>query len=346
MRVLIRADASISIGTGHIMRCLTIAKELKRRGATVHFVCRRLPGDLCDYIESKDFPVNRLYSCLNGTEEFDFENDANAVIEILQNQSNPELLIVDHYLIDERWEKLVRPYVQRLMVIDDLANRRHECHILLDYNIHENYANRYDALVPKQCKKFLGPNYVILKPEFLRFSGYQRKRKGRVKRILIFFGGTDPTNETEKALKAIQYIQQDTLLNVAIDVVVGVINPNKERIKRYCHKIDNMRVFENVSNMAQLMAKADLALGGGGITNIERMYMKLPTIAVSVADNQTKVLEYLGQEGYVKYLGPASNVDVNDWIVALKEAIPQGLNVKYYDFKHQHNNFWREIFKI
>jgi UDP-2,4-diacetamido-2,4,6-trideoxy-beta-L-altropyranose hydrolase len=181
-KILIRTDASVQIGTGHVMRCLTLADELRGRGAEVIFVCREFDGNLCGYIEEKGYIVHRL-PVSDATEQgdqnieiglkhtawlgADCQTDVEQVEEIIKDlESPPDWLVVDHYALDERWEECLRSYCKKIMVIDDLADRPHNCDLLLDQNFYENLESRYDGLVPPQCKKFLGPKYALLRPEF------------------------------------------------------------------------------------------------------------------------------------------------------------------------------------
>src|SRR5690606_26558309 len=133
------------------------------------------------------------------------------------------------YSIDIQWELKLRTYVNRIMVIDDLANRRHDCDLLLDQNLYENMEQRYMGLVPETCKLLLGPRYALLRPEFREARKKLRPRDGTVRRILIFFGGTDPTNETLKAIEAVRLLNCS---DIEVDVVVGAKNPHRDLIKK------------------------------------------------------------------------------------------------------------------
>jgi UDP-2,4-diacetamido-2,4,6-trideoxy-beta-L-altropyranose hydrolase len=192
------------------------------------------------------------------------------------------------------------------MVIDDLADRRHECDLILDQNYFQKNMQRYDQLVPAYCKKVLGPQYALLRPEFLEESKKTRERDGTIRNILIFFGGSDPTNETEKALHGIRILNQADL---HFDLIVGSSNRNKEKIKNACRSILNVTFYEQVSNMASLMAKADLSLGAGGTSTWERCYLALPSIVIVVAKNQEKVATALEDAGAIWNLGWHSRVD-------------------------------------
>ena len=296
---IIRTDSSVQIGTGHVMRCLTLADGLREDGAEVVFVCREFDGNLCDYIEEKGYIVHRLP--VSNVQEHNIEGnlkhaawlgagwqtDAGQVEEIIKGLGAPfDWIVVDHYALDERWEGYLRLYCKKIMVIDDLADRVHGCDLLLDQNFYENLESRYDNLVPPRCKKLLGPKYALLRPEFREARKNLRKRDGHVKRIMVFFGGSDPSNETTKALEAICMLNRP---DIAVDVVVGSANPNKDKINKLCSAMTNVTYHCQVSNMAKLMADADLFIGGAGSTVWERCCLGLPSLIISTASNQDAI---------------------------------------------------------
>jgi UDP-2,4-diacetamido-2,4,6-trideoxy-beta-L-altropyranose hydrolase len=368
MKVFIRADASTQIGTGHVMRCLTLAGDLKQLGMEVSFICRVLPGNLCDYIESKGFKVYRLKAETDLAKEKYWEwlgknwlEDARRTRKILLNESidlsdmnnidrqapflneqykegenitnissriTAEIfadakdsklssnlnLVVDSYALDSKWARYLRPYVNKIMIVDDLANRPLDCDLLLDQNYYKNLESRYDGLVPSHCRKLLGPKYALLRPEFHQAKKNLRKRDGKVRRILVFFGGSDPTNETVKALEAIKLLNRQ---EIAVDVVVGAANLCREEVKELCNQMPNTTYHCQVENMAELMAAADFAIGAGGATTWERLYLELPMIVIAVAENQVEMLEALGEAGVVKYLGLWHGIAVDDIYINL-----------------------------
>jgi UDP-2,4-diacetamido-2,4,6-trideoxy-beta-L-altropyranose hydrolase len=326
MHLIIRADASVQIGTGHVMRCLTLADELRRRGAEAIFVCREFAGNLCDYIERKGYIVHCLpvqggqnvetaskHAAWLGA---DWQADAMQVEEIIKDHNTyPDWLVVDHYALDERWERYLRSYVKKIMVIDDLADRRHDCDLLLDQNFYENLESRYEDLVPSGCKKLLGPKYALLRPEFREARKNLRKRDGFVKRIMIFFGGSDQTNETTKALEAISMLNRP---DIAVDVVVGSFNRHRKVIEQIASDLLDCTCHFKVEDMAALMAGADLAVGAGGTTVWERCVLGLPSLVTTVAENQGKTVSDMAESGYLLFLGRSESVSVDSLYRALE----------------------------
>jgi UDP-2,4-diacetamido-2,4,6-trideoxy-beta-L-altropyranose hydrolase len=301
------------------MRCLTLADELRKSSADISFVAREMPENLCESIERKEYQFHQLPKSAGKPEDRDWEVDAQETQVALQRHgSDPDWLIVDHYLLDERWEQRVRPFVRKIMVIDDLANRRHACDILLDQNLFRDMTTRYEKLVPAECKLFLGPRYALLRPEFRNALKSLRHRDGMVRRILISFGGSDPTNETKKALDALSRID---LPGVAVDVVVGSLNPHKEMIRRMSARMPNVTYHCQVQNMAQLMVDADLAIGAGGTATWERCSLGLPCVMIVIADNQAGIADAVAAEGAAVNLKWYDNVSVAILVETLTRII-------------------------
>ena len=331
MMAVIRADASTSIGSGHVMRCLTLAYRLKKeKNAKVVFVMRVLPGNLIGVVEKQGFevlkllPANQKYS-LNGYGLWltvPMEVDAQQTIEVLQHYlqehscDSVDRLIVDSYALDEQWEQVLHPYCNEIMVIDDLANRRHDCDILLDQNFYLNKDIRYVGLVPEHCKMLLGPEHALLREEFYEAKKHLRKRDGTIKNILVFYGGSDLTNETEKAIKALVQLH-DEGYSFTADVITGVSNFRREKIEKICSKYHFLHYYCQVSNMAEFMNKADLMLGAGGSTTWERLYMELPALVTAVAENQIQGCRDCSQAGLIDYLGESEKVTVDVIVNAL-----------------------------
>ncbi|MEC1715541.1 UDP-2,4-diacetamido-2,4,6-trideoxy-beta-L-altropyranose hydrolase [Schinkia azotoformans] len=322
MQILIRADASTEIGSGHIMRCLTLADMLRKEGATVYFVCRELKGHLCRLIEAKGYHCLRL-SHLKPT--FDQQKDAQETLCLLEfNGLKFDIVIIDHYLIDSLWEQAVRTAIPNIMVIDDLANRKHDCDILLDQNYFKSFEIRYDDLVPTGCNKLLGLKYLLLRPEFYEENTVNDKKCNPIQDLLIFYGGSDPTNETVKVLEALDQIK---LTDLSIHIVVGLSNANLKLIENRCRD-RNFHFYVQIDYLGQLMKKVDLALGAGGVTMWERCYLGLPSIITVVAENQKASTEAAAEYGAVWNLGWHENVKVSNLVDTINNAIknPDALN--------------------
>lgn len=307
MIIFFRTDASLQIGSGHVMRCLTLASELRQRGAEVSFVCRELPGHLIGLIEDRGISVSRLLQATTGYDAqsddvahaawlgVSWEQDAAETVAALEHRK-PDWLVVDNYAIDRRWEEVVRSRVGKIMVIDDLADRPHDGDLLLDQNPYRGMETRYDHLVSTSCRKLLGARYALLRDEFAVARGKLRRRDGMVRRVLVFFGGVDATNETEKVLIALDGVSGR---HFEVDVVVGSGNQQGEEIARFCSARDGFHYHCQVDNMAELMAAADLAIGAGGTTMLERCALGVPSIVTPVASNQEALCRDLSDAGII-----------------------------------------------
>jgi UDP-2,4-diacetamido-2,4,6-trideoxy-beta-L-altropyranose hydrolase len=308
MNIIFRTDASINIGTGHVMRCLTLADELRLKCTDINFICREEPGNMISYINNRGYKVHLLPG------EIDIEKGRKLTKEILSKyETKSDWLIIDHYDIDISYESSLRDHVKKIMVIDDLANRRHDCDLLLDQNYIEN-EDRYNVLVPENCIQLLGPEYAILRPQFQKARENLRKRDGGVNRILVFMGGSDPQNVTSKVLRAIHMLERS---DIAVDVVVGNLSPYHDEIKTLTSNIPNTICHHNVDNMAELMLSADLCIGAGGTTTWERCCEGLPTITLVLAENQKDISGSLAKEGALINLGWYHGVTENN----IKEII-------------------------
>lgn len=228
---------------------------------------------------------------------------------------------MDHYALDAGWERELRPDVGRIMVIDDLTDREHDCDLLLDQNLRDPDAPHYAGLVPRGCRLLLGPRYALLRPEFQAARARLRDRHGPARRVLVFFGGIDATNQTDKVLKAFELLRRDDLI---ADVVTSSRNPRADQIREQCRKMKNVHFHGDVGDMAGLMSEADLSIGAGGTAVWERCALKLPTLAWPVAENQSEQLHMLARNGAVCFPDPASIQEPDGLAVHINALLNNG----------------------
>jgi UDP-2,4-diacetamido-2,4,6-trideoxy-beta-L-altropyranose hydrolase len=325
MIVAFRVDASLEIGTGHVMRCLTLARALTDSGAICRFLCRTHIGNLIARIQEAGFAVTPFASDQESANPkpmaadpdapphsswlgADWRTDAEQTIAALENE-RADWLIVDHYALDARWERQLRNNCRRLMVIDDLADRRHDCDLLLDQNIGRQ-ADDYRTLTPSLCRTLIGPQYALLRPEFAKLREFSLRRRvaAEVKTILITMGGVDRDNATGQVLQALMECGLPN--DVTVNVVMGSTAPWIEEVHALAARTPwPTNVLTDVHNMAQLMAESDLAIGAAGSTSWERCCLGVPTILLSLADNQRHVakgLERIGAAIYARSVGSGS----------------------------------------
>lgn len=330
--IYFRTDASIDIGSGHVMRCLTLAEALQREGHHCLFICRNHEGHLAHFIMQKGFEYHLLNSAdqskMFKTDEprlthsnwlgVSWQTDAQQTLEVVAHKP-PDWLIVDHYALDAKWEHQLAEAVGQIMVIDDLADREHECTVLLDQNLGRDYAD-YKQLIPSNCKMLIGPKYALLRPAFaeLRPGSLERRRSQGLKRILISLGGVDRTNMTSEVLEALikSALHEDTEL----DIVMGGAAPHVESVKKQASQLPyQTTVSIDVNDMAERMSRADLAIGAAGVTAWERCCLGLPCILLTLAENQVSGTQALVKSGAAVSL--EKNIPLNSSLPSLLESL-------------------------
>jgi UDP-2,4-diacetamido-2,4,6-trideoxy-beta-L-altropyranose hydrolase len=295
------------------MRCLALANMLAERGANVVFICAKETGDLCDQIEEAGFVVARLPA--DEARRTRWQQDAEESLEALRLLGfAPDLLVVDQYSLDARWERTLRSSARRILVIDDLADRMHDCDVLLDPNLHDSPESRYARLVGEKTRTFIGPQYALLRPEFERIVPHMRDQG--VRRLLAFFGGSDPSNEALKIIRALRELAEKAPRTV---LVLGPINPQAESIRRAAAGLLEVEVIGATTEMARLMMEADLALGTCGGAAWERCLLALPALVVITAENQRDDARILHSMGAVRNLGDAAHIGESGWARAIAE---------------------------
>jgi len=323
--VAIRVDAGLQIGTGHLMRTLTLADALRQKGARVRFVSRDLPLHLRQMLEGKghefiELPAGPVTEVAGDLAHSHWLNvcqvrDAEDTREALSDESW-EWLVVDHYALDARWECPLRACAHRLLVIDDLADRTHDCDMLLDQNLYPDMERRYIGKVPVTATLLLGPRYALLRDEFPRLRSVRATREGRVGRVLVILGGNDTHNHTRTVIHGLAQLPAPA---PAVDIVIGLQHPALEEIKELCRRHD-FRLHVQTRDVAELMDAADLAIGAGGSTSWERCCAGLPTVCITQADNQVPIARGLEASGAIVNLGDGGALSaekIRDAVVAL-----------------------------
>ncbi len=296
MQIAFRTDASLQISTGHVMRCLTLADALAERGAQSTFICRPHAGHLMDLIQQRGHtakvlsPADDAYTAPEDPSHAkwlgtDWASDAAQTQHALGEQVL-DWLVVDHYALDRRWEQAMRPYTRRIIAIDDLADRPHDCDLLLDQNLGRQ-AKDYAGLLSRHTQTLIGPAYALLRPEFAQWREHslQRRAQPQLKNLLITMGGVDQANVTGQVLTALTLRELPT--DLRITVVMGPTAPWLAQVQAQSVAMPcPIQVLAGVSNMAQLMAESDLCIGAAGSSAWERCALGLPTLILILAANQ------------------------------------------------------------
>ncbi|MBE0417166.1 MAG: UDP-2,4-diacetamido-2,4,6-trideoxy-beta-L-altropyranose hydrolase [Coriobacteriia bacterium] len=340
-RVAFRVDSSLAIGTGHLVRCLTLAEELRRQGCECVFVCRDLTGARLDAVRERGFalvelpapeaPASAQSSLPEGVAHagwlgVDPETDAEQSAEALRRRGGVDRLVVDHYALDASWESPMRALALRILAIDDLADRPHDCDWLLDQNLGAS-PDDYARLTPGRCKLLLGPEYLLLREGFATRRPAAPRPAEPPRWLLVYFGGSDLTGETPKALEALAGLAASAVYPERIDVILPAEGPLRDRALSIAPSLPGLVLHDHVEDMPSLMASADLALGAGGTSAWERAYLGLPSLTVIVAENQHVPASALAEAGGSRLLGSSEAVTAEDVERALEEAFaePEGL---------------------
>lgn len=323
MNLVFRTDASLDIGTGHVMRCLTLAGALREQGATCRFICRALPGNLIVRVREAGFAVTALppgepdepgereteplpaHAAWLGASWRKDAEDTRIALQSLQ----PDWLVVDHYALDRAWEREVRPLCRHLMVMDDLADRPHDCDLLLDQTL-DREAAAYSGLVPQDSRVLAGTRYALLRPEFAALREYSLRRRGpgELRSILVAMGGVDKLNATARVLEALRRCKLPT--DCRVIVLMGGQAPWLDDVRMKAASLPwPCEVKVEASNVAELVAASDLAVGAAGGSAWERCALGVPALLVVTAENQCGVARALERVGAARLLGGVESMD-------------------------------------
>lgn len=299
--ILVRADASKKIGFGHFMRTLALISCLKNQNIQIDFASYQLDSDLKSQLTNLQCRIIELNS-IHDTET------------LIQYKQQWDLVIVDHYQLDVRWESQLRQTCQTILVIDDLANRFHDCDYLVDQNYYFNAKQRYQNYVHEKTILLLGPDFVLLRPNFINKILTPLNTNNR---LFISLGGGDNSNYLWRILYACKQLASHFNFDVVITKAYSQLN----EIKHFCSLDSRFNVYQDVIDMASIMAKATLSLGAGGSMTWEKCYLGLPSIVTATADNQIEVAENLHQLGVIHYLGKITQLNKDRLLVAVTSLI-------------------------
>ncbi|ATX76599.1 UDP-2,4-diacetamido-2,4,6-trideoxy-beta-L-altropyranose hydrolase [Reinekea forsetii] len=342
MNIIFRTDASLDIGTGHVMRCLTLAQALRAQGASCRFICRPHEGNLLELIRKRGFEAQALATQVvmqeKLTEKYesvpahaaslgvDWKTDAEQTKNLIGDVV-VDWLIVDHYAIDKNWQLLLENCYHKLMVIDDLGDRDHQADILLDQNAQGKSGEaRYKGRTNAECNLLLGPHYALLGLDYPLLANALPERNGEISRVLIFVGGSDPFHLTERYLTA---LNAPEFRHLYVDVVIGSNHSAPEAVSDLVSRVEHARVYYELPSLSALIIRADLMLGAGGATNWERMCLGLNSVIVSVAINQHGINQELEKKGLIYFLGKVEHANINLIRAGLKQILvnPSGNRV-------------------
>lgn len=293
MKLIIRADASIQMGTGHIMRCLALAQALKQQGGTAVFAIATCPPSLQERLEGEGFAICSVAEPMGSV------MDAQSTI-LQAQQLGCHWICVDGYQFGADYQRSLQMARLKVLFLDDYGHATHySAEVVLNQNISaqaEWYQNR-----DRETKLMLGAMYSLLRQEFWTWRGWRRSIPEIAHKILITLGGSDPDNVTARVIEALQVVQ---IPRLELMVVVGGSNPHLAALQRCAERsIHAVQLLQNVTQMPVLIAQADLAIAAGGSTNWELAFLGLPSIIITLAENQTAIADQLQEQGISRSLG-------------------------------------------
>ena len=327
MRTVIRVDAASHIGSGHLARCVTLARQLIHRGASVTFVVRDhepgwygrvaatgLPIVLLEKPDGATPPTSDDYRTWVGVpQSIDAEQTLGAI-----GPHGCDLLVVDHYGLDAAWERQLRTASRRIMAIDDVLDRRHDVDVLLDQNLSAPARAGGDAGVRVASELLLGPCYALLDETYRNARDLRVVRPDVARRVVVYFGGADPAGLTLRTLKV---LAEPSLEHLEVDVVLGPATAERGEIERLASSRGKTRTHTHLPSLAGLLVDCDVAIGGAGATSWERACLGVPSIVVALAANQLVNARSLDHAGAARYLGTVNEAKDADLQAALDELV-------------------------
>lgn len=293
-----RVDSSARIGTGHLVRCLTLAKKLKSRGEDAIFLCQHLEGNMASLATKAGFEV--LSVDINQTSKESPESrDAFESLRMIRARSINRI-ILDHYDLSLGWEEQIGQQVDDVFVIDDLTHRQHQCDLLLNQNLIPPNDASYSNSEHGATRALIGPKYALLQDDYALVRSIRSFENSGVKRISVFMGGSDPDNTTELVLRSVADMDLD---GISIDVVTGSANPHRTQLLATFGGNQSITFYSDLPSLASVISESDLAVGAGGTANWERMCLGVPSIVLDIAENQREICVELARVGLIEHIG-------------------------------------------
>ena len=309
--VYFRVDSSSKIGSGHVMRCLALADFLKKKKLNTFFLKRDLDGNYIKKVKKHGHKVCVLKhkkikkNHKNYFKSFFYKNwletteyqDAQECLSFFQKKRTG-IVVVDHYGISKIWHDVIKKKNFKIIVIDDLADRKYNCDLLLDSTPGRKKIE-YKNLINSKCELLVGAKNFLLREEFINQKKKYLKRK-LVKKVLISMGGSDPNNSSEFIIKNLEKVK----LNIIVTLIIGKNYKYFSKLKKLIKKFNTKIILKrNVNNMAKLINESDLGITTPSVTALEFCYMELPTMVITASKNQELIANNLHKLGAIIKLG-------------------------------------------
>ena len=331
MNIVFRVDGSTDIGLGHVMRCLALAKQVNEQHNII-FLCQDLPSQVTTMIAEAGVTLLLLRNDLSLVNS---ENTATGVLspQIQRHHAskcwsvlvdvldrNIDLLVVDHYALSAPFCSAMRNYCDNIVVIDDLANRSHDCDVLIDQNVYNEFDTRYEGLLPAHTRTLLGPKYAMLRKEFYQLPTAQRQDN----HLIVCFGGSDPDNLTERTVDILLALSAE---DYTADIVVGGAYAKVDILKEKLNDHPNMVLHHNISFLSQLMQRGSFMIGAGGTMHWERARSGIAGLIITLADNQIETTRCLDELNCCVWLGSSDTISDSQIRKAIEFALHSPQNI-------------------
>ena len=297
--LVFRCDASVAIGTGHVMRCLALAHAWQDEGGRAVFAMGEITPAIEERLEREGMGFARLHA------EVGCEEDARATAALARTKL-ASWVVIDGYRFNAGYQAALKEVDLKVLFVDDNGHAEHySADIVLNQNVYAREA-LYQSRA-SHTKLLLGPRFAMLRREFARWRGWKPEIPAVARKVLVTMGGSDPDNVTERVVQAI-FAERD----FEATVVVGGSNPHLPRLRDLItdHK-GTVRLVENPDNMPGLIARADIAIAGAGTTSLEMCFLGLPFFLIVLADNQRPAAEELSRRNVAVHLGESATTDVS-----------------------------------
>jgi len=316
----IRTDSSAVIGTGHIVRCTALAQELRNLGTKVRFISKPYKGNILNFVKKNKFLVSEI------KEDVNLNKDIQETKKIIK-KFKLNYLIVDNYNLNLVWEKEIKKHVKKLIVINDFI-RKQCCDVLINHNALENgnIKKHYSKNLVTDCKNLIGLRYAILNSKYA-YLKKEIKFKKKIKKIHIFFGGYK--NSLSLLNNVINVLSNKNLKKIKLDIIIGLNQKINKTLNYKLQARGNYKIFKNLPNLADLLKKSNLAIGCGGMANIERLCLIVPSFVFIAAKNQASLVNDLAKKNIVVKLKKRNNqIDKIFLLSSIKKYLNEN---KYYN---------------
>lgn len=310
--LLIRADATVAMGTGHLMRCLALAQAWQDSGGCCCFAIVEAAPALINRLRSENMEIEQITAPPGG------EEDGAQLCNLAQNR-RAAWVVVDGYHFGARYQKQIKEAECRLLFIDDYVHAEHYyADLVLNQNFHANEETYTNC--ESYTQLLLGPKHILLRREFVANNDGPRRIAETARKLLVTMGGSDPENLTLRVLRA---LSKRNFFDLEIIVVSGAENPHESLLNAVADSAPGrLRIIKNAGDMSALMRWADLAITIAGGTVWELFCLGCPSLVYGRDARQVQMNSALHAQGRLLDMGYSGKFDPDQLTSALEKLMP------------------------